>query len=90
MIDFWIDLTKGFEIILCICLRPEFDCPKVTLCGWRDIKIQLLSFLVRGNKGVDWRMVSFWLANYSLEDLLINKKYALINWWFRFEDLLIN
>ena len=25
-----------------ICLWPEFDCPEVTLCGWQDIKIQLL------------------------------------------------
>ena len=27
---------------MCICLWPEFDCPEVTLCGWQDIKIQLL------------------------------------------------
>ena len=25
-----------------VCLWPEFDCPEVTLCGWQDIKIQLL------------------------------------------------
>ena len=43
----WIDLTevynyqKGLE--MCICLWPEFDCPEVTLCGWQDIKIQLLT-----------------------------------------------
>ena len=29
-----------------ICLWPEFDCPEVTLCGWQDIKIQLLLLLV--------------------------------------------
>ena len=27
---------------MCICLWPDFDCPEVTLCGWQDIKIQLL------------------------------------------------
>ena len=27
---------------MCICLWPEFECPEVTLCGWQDIKIQLL------------------------------------------------
>ena len=27
---------------MCICLWPELDCPEVTLCGWQDIKIQLL------------------------------------------------
>ena len=27
---------------MCICLWPEFDYPEVTLCGWQDIKIQLL------------------------------------------------
>ena len=31
---------------MCICLRPEFDCPEVTLCGWQDIKIQLLTYLL--------------------------------------------
>ena len=30
---------------MCICLWPEFDCPKVTLCGWQDIKVQLLLLL---------------------------------------------
>ena len=24
-------------------LRVEFDCPEVTLCGWQDVKIQLLT-----------------------------------------------
>ena len=27
---------------MCTCLCPEFDCHEVTLCGWHDIKIQLL------------------------------------------------
>ena len=31
---------------MCICLWPEFDCPEVTLCGWQDIKIQLLLLLL--------------------------------------------
>ena len=35
---------KSLEV--CICLWPEFDCPEVTLCGWQDIKIQLLLLLV--------------------------------------------
>ena len=30
---------------MCICLRPEFDRPEVTLCGWQDIKIHLLLLL---------------------------------------------
>ena len=32
---------NSFE--MCICLWPEFDCPEGTLCGWQDIKIQLLT-----------------------------------------------
>ena len=28
-------------------LWSEFDCPEVTLCGWQDIKIQLLLLLLR-------------------------------------------
>ena len=31
---------------MCICLWPELDCPVVTLCGWQDIKIQLLLLLL--------------------------------------------
>ena len=44
----WLD--RGLTYIcekcleMCICLWPEFDCPEVTLCGWQDIKIQLLLF----------------------------------------------
>ena len=30
---------------MCICLWPEFDCHEVTLCGWQNIKIQLLLLL---------------------------------------------
>ena len=37
----WLDKRfineKSFEMR--IRLWPEFDCPEVTLCGWRDIKI---------------------------------------------------
>ena len=38
----WLDrevykYEKSLE--MCIC----FDCPEVTLCGWQDIKIQLLT-----------------------------------------------
>ena len=32
---------RGFEV--CICFWLEFNCPEVTLSGWQDIKIQLLS-----------------------------------------------
>ena len=47
----WIDLTEGWYIReksleMYICLRPEFDCPEATLCGWQDIKIQLLLLLL--------------------------------------------
>ena len=32
----------------CLCilqtLWSEFDCPEVTLCGWQDIKIQMLTY----------------------------------------------
>ena len=44
----WLDtMTEGSCICeksleMRICLWPEFDCPEVTLCGWQDIKIQLL------------------------------------------------
>ena len=31
---------------MCICLWPESDCSGVTLCGWQDIKIQLLLLLL--------------------------------------------
>ena len=40
---------------MCICLRPEFDCPEVTLCGWQDIKIQLLLLLLVSDVGADVR-----------------------------------
>ena len=39
-----ISCEKSLE--LCICLWPELDCPEVSLCGWRDIKIQLLLLLL--------------------------------------------
>ena len=47
----WIDLTKGLYIYeksfeMWVCLWPEFHCPEVTLCGWQDVKIQLLTILV--------------------------------------------
>ena len=48
----WIDLTKGLytyiyekSFEMWVCLWPEFHCPEVTLCGWQDVKIQLLSWL---------------------------------------------
>ena len=31
---------------MCIYLCPEFDCLKMTLCGWQDIKIQLLLLIL--------------------------------------------
>ena len=37
----WLDICEK-SVEMCICLWPEFDCPVVTLCGWQDIKIQLL------------------------------------------------
>ena len=42
----WLDrevykYEKNFE--MCICLWPDCDCPEVTLYGWQDIKIQLLT-----------------------------------------------
>ena len=40
----WYICEKSLE--MCICLWPEFDCPDVTLCGWQDIKIQLLLLLL--------------------------------------------
>ena len=45
----WLDrkvykYEKSLE--MCICIWPEFDCPEVTLCGWQDIKIQLLLLLL--------------------------------------------
>ena len=46
---------KSLEI--CICLWPEFDCPEVTLCGWQDIKIQLLTVLTR-RADVSWKALS--------------------------------
>ena len=41
--DSWYVCEKSLE--MCICLWPEFGCPEVTLCGWQDIKIQLLLLL---------------------------------------------
>ena len=45
-----IDLTEGSYICeksleMCICLWPAFDCLR-WLCGWQDIKIQLLLLLL--------------------------------------------
>ena len=47
---FCTDLTESWYVCeksleMCICLWPEFDYPEVTLCGWQDIKIQLLLLL---------------------------------------------
>ena len=38
----WYICEKSLE--MCTCLWPEFDCPEVTLCGWQNIKIELLPF----------------------------------------------
>ena len=43
-VDIYVRKLKDLET--CICLWPEFDCPEVTLCGWQDIKIQLLLLLL--------------------------------------------
>ena len=52
MIGFVNWLDRGLRYICeksletCICLWPEFDGLEVTLCGWQDIKIQLLLLLL--------------------------------------------
>ena len=33
---------KSLEMCICLVSSYEFDCPEVTLCGWQDIKIQLV------------------------------------------------
>ena len=45
MFVIWLErgLICGKSLEMWICLWPEFDCPEVTLCGWQDIKIQLLT-----------------------------------------------
>ena len=43
ILDIYIYYEKNFG--MCVCLWPEFDWYKVTLCGWQDIKIQLLTDL---------------------------------------------
>ena len=46
----WQRVEKGEKSLeMYICLWPEFDCPEVTLCGWQDIKIQLLLLLLLQN-----------------------------------------
>ena len=42
-----VDTYNEKSLEMCFCLWPEFDCPEVTLCGWQDIKIQLLLLLSR-------------------------------------------
>ena len=39
----WLDNICEKSLEISICLWPEFVCPEVTLCGWQDIKIQLLN-----------------------------------------------
>ena len=48
MFVIWLErgLICGKSLEMWICLWPEFDCPEVTLCGWQDIKIQLLLLLL--------------------------------------------
>ena len=65
----WIDLTEGRYICeksleMCICLWPEFDCPEVTLCGWQDIKIQLLLLLLP--HGQSWAGLLSWAVPHQL------------------------
>ena len=47
----------------CTCLWPEFDCPEVTLCGWQDIKIQLLLLLVL----LLWLLLVLYLFHCSMD-----------------------
>ena len=58
----WIDLTNGLlyekRFEMCNCLWPEFDCPEVTLCGWQDVKIQLLTNYPSGSGHDDMQVVS--------------------------------
>ena len=67
----WLD--KGLIYIcekslkMCICLWPEFDFPEVTLCGWRDIKIQLLLLLLLG--------FSVWLL-LSSKEMIVGRWYV--------------
>ena len=52
---------------MCIFLWPEFDCPEVTLCGWQDIKIQLLLL----------RRAAFWLGCWCM--LLLFLMYNMVD-----------
>ena len=78
VIDFvdWLDkwliiYEKCLE--MCICLWPEFDCPEGTLCGWQDIKMQLLTdwtglwailYIMGSQRGpVCGRSCTSWAAN---------------------------
>ena len=40
----WVYILYIYEKNFGMCLWPEFDWYKVTLCGWQDIKIQLLTY----------------------------------------------
>ena len=78
VIDFVDWLDKGLIIYekcleMCICLWPEFDCPEGTLCGWQDIKMQLLTdwtglwailYIMGSQRGpVCGRSCTSWAAN---------------------------
>ena len=66
---------------MCICLWPEFECPEVTLCGWQDIKIQLLVLLP---------ICTWWLCLFAtfiqrlklIKNLQKNKSKVTLCWMF--------
>ena len=80
---------------MCICLWPEFDCPEVTLCGWQDIKIQLLlllhSLLIyqqgRASTRLVWGACSYcssrWWCSTSLGSHQLWRGQLLCFWWCR-------
>ena len=54
---------------MCICLW-QFHCPEVTLCGWQDVKIQLLTDLRTDNWCDKEWCVDRWLVWWQMPDVV--------------------
>ena len=67
----WYICEKSLE--MCICLWHEFDCLGVILCGWQDIKIQLLLLLQRRQTAENMAGLFFW-GNLHIREIINARK----------------
>ena len=75
-------------------LMTEFDCPEMTLCGWQDVQIQLLTnWLCTGFCGYDWERhdatfwkcplhsckLTVWLISVTVTGVLLSEESCIID-----------